>query len=481
MHQDTFHSFARFCDTICKLSPSKSSSCSSQSSGTPYPITHYVNCDNFSTPYKHFLAIITAGTKPQTFAEAVKDEQWRQAMKHEIHALEHNDIWTMEPLPLRKKAIGCKWVYRIKYNSDGSIERFKARLVILGNNQVEGLDYNEKFAHVAKMITVRTFLTAAVAKSWELHQIDVHNAFLYGDLEEEVYMKMPPGFRSPTLNQVCRLWKSLCGLRQAPRCWFAKLASALKQYEFQQSHSDYSLFTLHKGTLQLHVLVYVDDLIISGNNSAAIHTFKHYSSTCFHMKDLGSLKYFLGIEVARNSTGLFLCQRKYALDIISEVGMLGVKLVVFPLDQNHHLPLADGPPLSDPDHYRRLVGRLIYLSVTRSELSYCVHMLTQFMQHPRQEHWEAALRIVRYLKGNPGQGILLRADCDLQLYAWCDSDWASCPLTRRSITGWFVLIGNSPISWKTRKQHTVSRSSAEAEYRSMATTTCELIWLKALL
>jgi hypothetical protein len=391
--------------TICTLSLSKSSSCSSESSGTPYPIAHCVNCDNFSAPYRHFLAAITAGTEPQTFAEAVKDERWRQAMKHKIHALEHNGTWTMKPLPPGKKAIGCKWVYRIKYNSDGSTERFKARLVILGNNQVEGLDYNETFAPIAKMVTVRTFLAvaAAAAKSWELHQMDVHNAFLHGDLEEEVYMKMPPGFRSPTLNQVCRLRKSLYGLRQAPRCWFAKLAGALKQYGFQQSHSDYSLFTLHKGTLQLHVLVYVDDLIISGNNSAAIHTFKHYLNTCFHMKDLGSLKYFLGIEVARYSTGLFLCQRKYAFDIISEVGILGVKPVAFPLDQNHHLPLADGPPLLDPDHYRRLVGRLIYLFVTRPELSYCVHMLAHFMQHPRQEHWEAPLCIVRYLKGNPGQ------------------------------------------------------------------------------
>lgn len=143
--------------------------------------------------------------------------------------------------------------------------------------------------------------------------------------------------------------------------------------------------------------------------------------------------------------------------------------------------MAEGPPLSDPNHYCRLVGRLIYLFVTRPELSYYVHILAQFMQHPRQEHWEAALRVVWYLKGNPGQGILLHADCDLQLYAWCDSDWACCPLTRRSITGWFVLFGNSPISWKTKKQHTVSRSSAEAEYQSMATTTCELIWLKALL
>ena len=153
-----------------------------------------MNCDNFSAPYRYFLAAITVGTKPQTFAEVVKDERWRQAMKHEIHALEHNGTWTMEPLPPGKKAIGCKWIYRIKYNSDGSTERFKARLVILGNNQVEGLDYNETFAPIAKMVTVRTFLAvaAAAAKSWELHQMDVHNAFLHGDLEEEVYMKMPP-------------------------------------------------------------------------------------------------------------------------------------------------------------------------------------------------------------------------------------------------------------------------------------------------
>ncbi|PNX91594.1 putative copia-type protein [Trifolium pratense] len=199
------------------------------------------------------------------------------------------------------------------------------------------------------------------------------------------------------------------------------------------------------------------------------------------MKDLGSLRYFLGIEVARNSTGLFLCQRKYALDIISESGLLGAKPVGFPLEQNHQLSLVGGQPISDPGRYRRLVGRLIYLSVTRPELSYSVHTLAQFMQNPKQEHWDAALRVVRYLKGNPGQGILLRADCDLQISAWCDSDWASCPLTRRSLTGWFVLLGHSPISWKTKKQHTVSRSSAEAEYRAMAATTCELKWLKALL
>ena len=233
--------------------------------------------------------------------------------------------------------------------------------------------------------------------------------------------------------------------------------------------------------IHIVVLVYVDDLIVAGNDHVAIGQFKTYLHACFHMKDLGPLKYFLGVEVARFATGIFLCQRKYALDIISETGLLGAKPVFTPLEQNHHLALVDGQPFSHPEQYRRLVGRLIYLCFTRPELSYCVHTLSQFMQKPQQDHWHAALRVVRYLKGNPSQGIVLHKDSNLTLSGWCDSDWASCPLTRRSLTGWFVFLGDSPISWKTKKQHTVSRSSAEAEYRSMATTTSELKWVKSLL
>ena len=167
------------------------------------------------------------------------------------------------------------------------------------------------------------------------------------------------------------------------------------------------MFTYTNFGTQINVRVYVDDLIISGNNSAALRAFKAYLSDCFHMKDLGTLKYFLGIEVARSSSGLFLCQRKYTLDIISEAGLLGSKPADFPMVQNHKLGLASGPVLSDPESYRRLVGRLIYLAVTRPDLAYSVHILSQFMQEPRKEHWEAALRVVKYLKGTPGQGILL--------------------------------------------------------------------------
>jgi Reverse transcriptase (RNA-dependent DNA polymerase) len=346
---------------------------------------------------------------------------------------------------------------------------------------VEGVDYTETFSPVAKMGTIRTVLAVAAARGWELHQMDVHNAFLHGELHEEVYMRLPPGFASNQPGKICKLKKSLYGLRQAPRMWFSKLTAALQAYGFSQSRADYSLFAIRQGDIFLTVLVYVDDLVIAGNNSEEIRRFKQYLSTTFHMKDLGLLKYFLGIEIARGTKGLFLSQRKYTLDIIAECGLLGAKPMPTPMEQNHNLAKATGDLMKDPERYRRLVGRLIYLTITRPELCYAVHTLAQFMQSPLQTHYDAAFRVVRYLKGNPGQGILLRSDNDLQLYGYCDSDWASCPITRRSLTGYFVMLGQSPISWKTKKQHTVSRSSAEAEYRSMATVTCELTWLKSVL
>ena len=216
-----------------RVSPSASSSFQSKSSGIPYHLAHYVNCDKFCAQHRFFLAAVTTGCEPSTYAEVIKDDRWREAMRKKIQALEDSGTWTVEDLPPRKKAIRSKWVYMIKYNSNGSIERCKARLVILGNKQVEDIDYNETFASTTKMVTVRTFLVVAATKGWELHQMDVHNAFLHDELNEEVYMQMPPGFASPTLGKVCRLRNSLYSLRQAPRCWFAKLAVTLTSYGFK--------------------------------------------------------------------------------------------------------------------------------------------------------------------------------------------------------------------------------------------------------
>lgn len=296
-----------------------------------------------------------------------------------------------------------------------------------------------------------------------------------------ILMRRFPGFQHSDSTKVCRLNRSLYGLRQAPRNWFFKLSSALRCFGFVQSKADYSLFSFIRNGLVLHVLIYVDDLIVAGNNADEIAKLKAKLSSCFHMKDLGPLKYFLGIEMARSSEGMFLCQRKYTLDILSETGLSASKPCDFPMEQNHKLAESTAALFEKLDRYRRLVGRLIYLTITRPELCYSVHTLAQFMQAPTVDHWDAALRVLRYLKSHLGQGVFLSRHSSLQLTAYCDSDYATCPLTRRSITGYFVSLGDSPVSWKTKKQSTVSRSSAEAEYRAMAYACCELLWLKALL
>lgn len=221
--------------------------------------------------------------------------------------------------------------------------------------------------------------------------MDVHNAFLHGDLEEEIYMQLPPGFKTDDPTKVCHLRKSLYGLKQSRRCWLSKLSKTLLAFGFKQSYEDYSLFSLIEGNICLHILVYVDDFIIADNDISTIHRFKNYLHKCFKMKDLGKLKYFLGLEVARGPEGMFVSQRKYALDIIAECGLLGAKPSPVPTELNQKLALAKGPLLTDPGKYRRLVGRLIYLTFTRPELNYIVHLLSQFMQKPLEEHWIAAL------------------------------------------------------------------------------------------
>lgn len=212
-----------------------------------------------------------------------------------------------------------------------------------------------------------------------------------------------------------------------------------------------------------------------------VRRFKEYLSKCFAMKDLGKLKYFLGIEVSRGPEGIFLSQRMYALDIIADTGNLGSKPTSTPLEQNHQLAKSVAPLLTDPKKYRRLLGRLIYLLNTRPELSYSVHLLSQFIHAPKEEHWSAALRVVRYLKGSPGQGILLQSTDDLTLTIYCDADRSGCPLSRRSLSVCVVMLGGSPIAWKTKKEDTVAMSSEEAEYRSIGFALKTTKWICRLL
>ncbi|KAM1539357.1 hypothetical protein ACFX10_004158 [Malus domestica] len=469
------------CNQAALRGPKQSlSSSSSLTPGTRYPLCNFLSYHRYSPKHLAFISQISRAVEPHSFAEAKSDPRWQQAMQSEIDALESTNTWTFTTLPPGKQPIGCKWVYKIKHRSDGSIERYKARLVAKGFTQTEGIDYHDTFSPTAKMTTVRCLLALAAARNWSLNQLDVNNAFLHGDLQEEIYMSPPPGFQRQGENLVCRLNKSLYGLKQASRQWFAKFTEAVHAAGYVQSKADYSLFTRKCGKSFTALLIYVDDILITGNDEKAISSLKQFLHTRFRIKDLGDLKFFLGIEVSRSKKGICISQRKYALDILKDAGLQGTRPVNFPMEQN--LKLSDsGEILNDPSRYRRLVGRLIYLTITRPDITYTVHVLSRFMHEPRKPHLDAALRLLRYIKTTPGQGLYFSAENNLKLRAYSDSDWGGCRLTRRSTTGYCIFMGNSLISWRSKRQKTVSLSSAEAEYRAMAGTSCELTWLRYLL
>ncbi|CAM8913179.1 unnamed protein product [Rhodiola kirilowii] len=450
---------------------------------SPHIMSKFVTYERCSPAHQHFAMQISDIREPKSFTQATKDEKWIIAMTKENTALEQNGTWHITDPPPGKTIVDCKWVYRVKCNTDGSVERYKARLVAKGFTQVEGLDYQDTFAPVAKMTTVRCLLAVAAARQWPIYQLDVDNAFLHGNLDEEVYMKLPTGFykKKKSQGKVCRLLKSIYGLKQASRQWFAKFSESLLDFGFQKSLNDYSLFTLENGDEFILLLVYVDDVILTGTSQALMDQIKDYIHKKFQIKDMGNLKYFLRLEVARTADGIFLNQRKYALELLESANLTDCKPVHTPMELKHRLSLSTAPLLDDPLQYRQLVGKLIYLTITRPHLAYTVHVLSQFMQKPSIEHMQAATRVLRFIKRAPTQGLFFPAKSDLTLNAFCDADWASCPLTRKSITGYCITLGPCAISWKTKKQPVISRSSAESEYRSMAATCCELTWLARLL
>jgi len=237
-------------------------------------------------------------------------------------------------------------------------------LVAKRYNQCEGLDYYDTFSPVVKLTIVRTLLEVATVKKWHLHQLNVNNAFLYGDLDEEVNMSLPHGFNKKGESKVCRLHKSLYGLKQSSRQWFAKFSSALIEFGFMQPKVDYTLFTRSLEDSFIAILVYVDDIVVASDNSAAVSKFIHLLIDRFKLKDLGQLKYFLGLEIARRELGISVYQRKYALDIFETTGLLALKPAKFPMDPNVKFSKDSGQLLVDPIPYRRLVGRLLYLTIS---------------------------------------------------------------------------------------------------------------------
>ncbi|GKC18112.1 retrovirus-related pol polyprotein from transposon TNT 1-94, partial [Tanacetum coccineum] len=340
-----------------------------------------------------------------------------------VALFDRNQTWTLVPGPHSTNIVGSKWVYRFKYKSDGTVDRYKARLVAQGYTQIPGLDYCHTFSPVVKASTVRIVLSLAVLQKWKLHQLDVKNTFLNGNLNETVFMEQPPGFISHEFpNHVCKLSKALYGLKQAPRAWFHRLSTFLVSYGFTSSRADTSLFVFRSNSCIMYLLVYVDDLILTGNDETTITTFISCLNQEFAIKDLGDLNYFLGLEVVYTDHGLFLTQSKYASDILKRADLYDSKPVSTPLAP-HVSFTANGLSFSDPTLYRSLVGALQYLTFTRPDLSYAVNQVSQFLHAPTIDHFQSVKRILRYVKGTISFGLTFSRPHKNSIVGYSDADW----------------------------------------------------------
>ncbi|RDX81335.1 hypothetical protein CR513_38003, partial [Mucuna pruriens] len=400
----------------------------------PYPI--YFSYHRLSPSYFSFVSSVSSITIPKSVCEALDHLGWRQAMIVEMQVLEQSGTWELVSLSLSKKIVGCRRVFAIKGVPNDTVDRLKAWLVAKGYTQVYGLDYGDTFSPVAKITTIRLLLAMTAIRHWPLHQLDIKNAFLHGDLDEEIYMEQPLGFVAQwESGLVCKLRRSLYGLKQFPRAWFGKFSKVVQNFEMTRSEVDHSVFYCHSSSGKyVYLVVYVDD----------IYLFNH-----FQTKDLGHLKYFLSIEVAKSKEGIVISQRKYALDILQETSMSNCRPVDSPMDPNMKLMVKHGEPYSDPERYRRLVGKLIYLTITNPDISFVVGVASQFMQAPCVDHWAAVLRIFIYIKKTPEQGLLYEDKGDTHISGYCDADWAGYPIDRRSTTGFCISIGGNVVSWKT--------------------------------
>lgn len=427
-------------------------------------------------------ATLAPNIEPHTIQQALADEKWRKSASAEFDAALRNHTWDLVPAEEATNVIGNRWLFRTKFNPDGTVDKLKSRLVAKGNHQRPGIDYHETFSPVIKSPTIRLLLGQATKYNWPVKQLDINNAFLQGTLTETVYMKQPSGFvdrEKP--NHVCKLNKALYGLKQAPRAWYTELKTYLLGLGFRNSVADASLFFFINNGRYLFVLVYVDDIIITGNSKSAIADLITHLSRRFSLKDLGDLSYFLGIEVLRTQQRFHLSQRKYIGDLLYRTNMTNVKPVPTPICVSTSLSVRDGEELDDPSEYRNAVGSLQYLLLTHPDIAFAVNKLSQFMHKPSTIHWLAAKRVLRYLAGTYTSGIFLSRHNNLSLHAYSDADWVGNKDDYTSTWAYVVFLGQHPISWSTKKQTGVARSSTEAEYRAVSAAASEVRWLYSLL
>lgn len=438
-------------------------------------------------------AMLAAATndvcEPKTYDQAIRCEEsgkWKNAMVSEFRSLIDNDTWELCTLPPERNAIDCKWVYKIKRNAQGEIDRYKARLVIKGYSQVKGIDYDETYSPVARYSSIRFLLAMAAKFNLIIHQMDAVSAFLQGDLQEEIYMRQPDGTNDNT-GRVCRLKRALYGLKQSSRVWNDKLNDVLKnKLKFIRSSIDQCIYFKHSNQNTIILAVWVDDIMIFASNATMCTKLKFDLASHFQMKDLGEAKSLLGMNISHQSDGsISIDQQHYISTVLQRFNMQDCKPASTPLDINEKLSKEMCPKTNAEQQqmakipYQEAIGCLMYAAhISRPDICFAVSVLSRYNTNYGPAHWSAVKRVLRYLKGTIELKLTFRHSGFGEMVGYCDADWAGDLDKRRSTTGYVFQAQGGAISWATRSQPTIALSSTEAEFMSMAAAIQEALWLK---
>ncbi|KAJ9566643.1 hypothetical protein OSB04_002609 [Centaurea solstitialis] len=425
------------------------------------------------------LSCFLSQNEPKKVLDAMKDPSWIEAMQEELLQFVLQHVWDLVDLPKGHRVIGTKWIFRNKTDERGIVIKNKARLVALGYTQEEGIDYDEVFAPVARIEAIRLFLAFASYKGFKVYQMDVKSAFLYGTIDEEVYVCQPPGFEDPKYpDRVCKLRKALYGLHQAPRAWYDTLSSYLLENKFERGVIDKTLFIKRTKTDMLLVQIYVDDIIFGSTKEDMCKEFEELMHKKFKMSSMGELTFFLGLQVKQKRDGIFINQSKYVATMLQKFGMNDAKPASTPMETHKHLTADVEGEEVDVHQYRSMIGSLMYLTASRPDIMFAVCVCARFQVRPKESHLHAVKRIFKYLKGRPKLGLWYPYDSSFDLVAYTDSDYGGANLDRKSTSGGCQFLGGRLVSWQCKKQTTVSQSTTEAEYIAASQCCSQVLWIQ---
>lgn len=438
--------------------------------------------------YEDYILNFAETDVPQSYEAALNSKNskdWSNAITEELDALHKNETWQLCKLPDKANVIDSKWVFKIKQlqSPDGKHSRFKARLCARGYKQQKGIDYNEVFAPTTRYDSIRVLLAVAAQNHFEMMQFDIKTAFLYGELNEELYMSPPEGLNCEK-GLVCKLKKSLYGLKQSPRCWNNKFNSFLTNFGFVQSNADKCIYKGELDGIKVLLILYVDDGIIMSTNMCVINKVLFELQKNFEIT-ISKVKYFVGLEITQNKNdgSIFISQENYIKNVVNRFGLEDANPVSTPGDPHVNLSVDNGPVLKEGEvPYRQCVGSLMFAAiVSRVDIAHSVGVVSRYLNNPTNARWNAVKRILKYLLGTANHGITYKRQVHLDLIGFSDSDYASDCKTRHSTTGYVFKICGGPITWTSKKQTSVCLSTTEAEYVAASQATKEVIWLQELL